>query len=209
MVGIPSRRVLPFPFGTFHPPVPARFVSPSEKLLANILKKLLYPVRLDILKANSIEPRRPIVGLGLSIGRPQSLHLADVHIETPKPPRLFGFRLSVYPSPQFLQINGRFYHALPASPSGRRIKTQHGPFAPETLLSFIAPTGHSAILLPSAPFPVSAVIGPILLQRFLSGAYRTSPVSVVSLLPCRRQYPAGVNYLFSQSEIVHAVFAAY
>jgi len=75
-----------------------------------------------------------------------------VHIETPKPPRLFGFRLSVYPSPQFLQINGRFYHALPASPCGRRIKTQHGPFAPETLLSFFATTGHSAILLSSAPF---------------------------------------------------------
>src|SRR5262245_19664150 len=43
------------PLGNLHPPVPARFVSPSEKLLANILKKLLYPVRLDILKAHSIE----------------------------------------------------------------------------------------------------------------------------------------------------------
>ncbi len=46
-----------------------------------------------------------------------------------------------------------------------------------------------------------------LLRRFLSGAYRTSPVSVVSLSPCRRQYPAGVNYSFSQSEIIHAIFA--
>src|SRR3972149_3160255 len=64
-----------------------------------------------------------------------------------------SFRLTVYPPPQFLQINGRFYHASPASPSGRRNQTQHGPFAPETLLSFFAPTGHSAILLPSAPFP--------------------------------------------------------
>jgi hypothetical protein len=48
-----------------------------------------------------------------------------------------------------------------------------------------------------------------LLQRFLSGAYRTSPVSVVSLSPCRRHYPAGVDYPFIQSEIVHAVFATY
>ena len=46
-----------------------------------------------------------------------------------------------------------------------------------------------------------------LLQRFLSGTYRTSPVSIVSLLPCRRHYPAGVDYLFSQCEIAHSVFA--
>jgi hypothetical protein len=48
-----------------------------------------------------------------------------------------------------------------------------------------------------------------LLQRFLSGAYRTSPVSVVSLSPCRRHYPAGVHYPFSHCEIVHAVFPVY
>jgi len=48
-----------------------------------------------------------------------------------------------------------------------------------------------------------------LLQRFLSGAYRTSPVSVVSLSPCRRHYPAGVDYPFSQFEIAHSVFATY
>src|SRR3990167_4343361 len=40
-----------------------------------------------------------------------------------------------------------------------------------------------------------------LLQEFLPGAYRTSPVSVLSLSPCRRHYPAGVDYPFSQSEI--------
>jgi hypothetical protein len=52
---------------------------------------------------------------------------------------------------------------------------------------------------------VSSVIGPILLQEFLPGTNRTSPVSIVSLLPCRRQYPAGVNYPLSQSEIAHIV----
>ena len=118
-----------------------------------------------------------------------------------------SFRLTVYPSPQFLQIDGRLYHPFPASPRGRKNQTQHGPFVPETLLSFIAITGHSAILLPFGPFPVSTVIGPTFFREFLLGAYRTSPVSVVSLLPCRRHYPAGVNYLFSQSEIAHAVFA--
>ena len=59
--------------------------------------------------------------------------------------------------------------------------------------------------------PLSRVSGyrADLLRRFLSGAYRTSPVSIVSLSPCRRQYPAGVIYSFSQSEIAHAVFAEY
>ena len=57
--------------------------------------------------------------------------------------------------------------------------------------------------------PLSRVSGyrAKLLRRFLSGAYRTSPVSVVSLSPCRRHYPAGVVYPFSQCEIAHAVFA--
>ena len=77
-------------------------------------------------------------------------------VETPKPPRLLGFRLSVYPSPQFLQIHGRLCHPFPASPCGRKIQTQHGPFAPSALPDFTAPTDHSAILLPSSPFRVSS-----------------------------------------------------
>ncbi len=56
------------------------------------------------------------------------------------------------------------------------------------------------------PFPVSSVIGPTFLQGFLPGASRTSPVSIASLLPCRRHYPASVVYPFSQSEIAHDVF---
>jgi hypothetical protein len=80
------------------------------------------------------------------------------------------------------------------------------PFAPETLLSFFAPTGHSAILLPSTLSRVSSYRAD-LLRRFLSGTYRTSPVSVVSLSPCRRHYPADVDPLFSQSAIAHPVFA--
>src|SRR6266508_561395 len=100
-------------------------------------------------------------------------------IETPKPPRLLGFRLTVYPSPQFLQINERFYHSFPASPCGRKNQTQHGPFAPSALPDFFAPTGHSVILFAFGPFPVSAVIEPILLQRISPGASRTSPVSIM------------------------------
>jgi hypothetical protein len=81
-----------------------------------------------------------------------------------------GFRLTVYLSPQFLQCDGRFYHASPALLRGRKNQTQHGPFAPETLLSFFTTTGHSAILFAFGPFPVSTVIGPTSLLEFLPGA---------------------------------------
>ena len=59
--------------------------------------------------------------------------------------------------------------------------------------------------------PLSRVSGyrADLLRRFLSGAYRTSPVSVVSLLPCRRHYPAGVSHPFSQPAIAHSVFTSF
>src|SRR3989304_6948510 len=111
------------------------------------------PPGLDGLKTLSIDSWRSVVGLRRLIRRSQCLPFTHMNVETPKPPRLLGFRLTVYPSPQFLQINGRFYHASPASPRGRRNQTQHGPFAPSALPDFPAPTGPSAILLPSAPFP--------------------------------------------------------
>jgi hypothetical protein len=59
--------------------------------------------------------------------------------------------------------------------------------------------------------PLSRVSGyrAALLRRFLSGAYRTSPVSVVSLSPCRRHYPAGVGRPFSQPAIAHSVFTSF
>ena len=40
-----------------------------------------------------------------------------------KSPRLFGLRLWVDPSPQVLQINGRFYHSVPASLIGLGMPT--------------------------------------------------------------------------------------
>jgi hypothetical protein len=59
--------------------------------------------------------------------------------------------------------------------------------------------------------PLSRVSGyrTDLLRRFLSGAYRTSPVSVASLSPCHRHYPAGVGHPFSQPAIAHSVFTSF
>src|SRR3989338_1250550 len=102
-----------------------------------------------------------------------------------------GFRLTVYPSPQFLQINGRLYHASLPHLAVEEIKLSMAPllqrhYSPSALLRATPP---SCCLQPLSR--VSSYRAD-LLRRFLSWAYRTSPVSVVSMLPCRRQYPAGV-----------------
>src|SRR5260370_18157459 len=76
----------------------------------------------------------------------------------------------------------------------RRCKWQ-GPFAPRTLLRFIASTDPSAALSSSADFPGSPVIRPTLLRRFLVGTRRVSPfaqhvlVTVLSLPPRRCDQP--------------------
>src|SRR5688572_5060934 len=89
-------------------------------------------------------------------------------IETPKPPRLLGFRLTVYPSPQFLQINGRFYHPSLPHLAVERSKLSMAPslhphYRTSSLLRATPPS-----CLPSVLF-LCPVIGPILLQEFLLG----------------------------------------
>src|SRR5271166_2591923 len=73
----------------------------------------------------------------------------------------------------------------------RRLCKWQGPFAPRTLLRFIATADPAATLSPSADFPVSPVIRPTLLRRFLAGTRRASPVAwhalvTVLSLPPRR-----------------------
>src|SRR6266508_2063913 len=111
-----------------------------------------------------------------------------MHIQTPKPPRLLGFRLTVYPSPQFLQINGRFYHASPASLCGRRNQNSAWPLRSvhiTRLHCYYGPLRHPAAF---GPFPVSAVIGPTfsrncslghtgLLQFLSSPCYRVAAIT--------------------------------
>ena len=54
---------------------------------------------------------------------------------------------------------------------------QQGPLAPRELLRFIATTDPSATLTPPRHFPVSSVIGTVLLRGFRHGAWRASPVA--------------------------------
>src|SRR5271167_2800484 len=67
---------------------------------------------------------------------------------------------------------------IPSAPSlGRSRYKWQGPFAPRTLLRFIANTDPSATLSPSTDFPGSPVIRSTLLRRFRAGTRRVSPVA--------------------------------
>src|SRR5580693_7919703 len=87
-----------------------------------------------------------------------------------------------------------FVIASLASLRWRHCKWQ-GPFAPRTLLRFLASTDPAATLSSSADFPVSPVIRPTLLRRFRAGTRRASPVAqhvlvtVPSLPPRRGEQP--------------------
>src|SRR5712664_3654334 len=81
------------------------------------------------------------------------------------------------------------------SPMLETLQMAGGPFAPQTLLRFIATTDPAATLSSLADFPVSPVIRPTLLRRFRAGTRRASPVAqhvlvtVLSLSPRRGEHP--------------------
>src|SRR5580693_5848370 len=94
------------------------------------------------------------------------------------------------PANQWTPLSSR-----PCLPLRRRRCKWQGPFAPRTLLRFIASTDPSAALSSSADFPGSPVIRSTLLRRFLAGTRRVSPVAqhvlvtVLSLPPRRGEQP--------------------
>ena len=104
----------------------------------------------------------------------------------PETPGRFSLRLAIYPPPQVLQIVGRPLSSRPCRPLCRRHCKWQGPFAPRALLRFIATTGPSDSLSSLADFPVSPVIRPTLLRRFLAGTRRVSPVAQHVLVTVRR-----------------------
>src|SRR4029077_875286 len=85
-------------------------------------------------------------------------------------------------------------------PDYRRNDKQQGPFAPRTLLRFVAHTDPSATLSPSIDFPVAPVIRSTLLRSFLAGTRKASPVAwrvlatVLSLPPRRGKGAASVRF---------------
>jgi hypothetical protein len=71
----------------------------------------------------------------------------------------------------------------PLPPMGQRTPTQEGPFAPQALPRFSAPTDPSATLSSAVDFPGVPVIRPPLLRRFPGGMRRASPVAEHVLVP--------------------------
>src|SRR6516162_2041010 len=83
------------------------------------------------------------------------------------------------PANQWTPLSSR-----PCLPLCRRRCKWQGPFAPRTLLRFIASPDPSATLSSSADFPGLPVIRPTLLRRFLAGTRRG--FSSCSACPCHR-----------------------
>ncbi len=89
-------------------------------------------------------------------------------------------RLSVFTSVQILLLRSCKLDAfiIPSLPPVLSEEyQQQGAFTPRALPRFIANILPSATLSPSVHFPVSPVIGPTLLQGFLPGTRRASPVA--------------------------------
>ena len=129
------------------------------------------------------------------VGFVQGLQLADVDVQAPEPPVLVSLRLDVYPPPQVLQTDGRFYHVTPASHvvgdiPNSRAPSLHGHYPASSLLRTPPP--------PSRRPPTSRgprLYGLALLRRFRDGTRRASPVArrvlvtVLSLSPRRSDPP--------------------
>ena len=123
-----------------------------------------------------------------------------MNIQSPKPPCLIRLRLQVYLPSQVLQINGRLYHLVPASQCCRKIVNSRIPLLPGRYSSL------SLIRTPPPPsrlsvhFPPYTVIEPTLLQKFLAGTRRASPVArhvlvtVLSLPPRRSDLAVSISF---------------
>ena len=107
------------------------------------------------------------------------------------PPCLIRLRLQVYLPSQVLQTDGRLYHLVPASQCCRKIVTSRVPSLPGRYSGSSLIRTHPPPSRLSIHFPLSTVIEPTLLQRFLPGTRRASPVAqhvlaTVPSLPPRR-----------------------
>ena len=156
----------------------------------NAFKKGFQACCFDGVKRHTVNPRCPVIPLGHLVGLLKRFHLADVNIQSPKPPGLVGLRLQVNLPPQVLQTDGRLYHlALASRVVGRSLAI--GLLRSPVITRFIATTNPSATLSSSANFPGPPVIWPTLLRQFLGGTRRASPVAqhvlaTVLSLPPRR-----------------------
>ncbi len=125
-----------------------------------------------------------------------------------KAPGRVSLRLEVDPPSQILQFNGRFCHLVLASPCRRRNTVSRVPSHHRRYPASQLSTDPSATLTPPLHFPVSSVIGTVVLREFRHGAWRASPVALRVLVTVPPSYtpPEWVGR-FNQLAPTHAAFA--
>ncbi len=119
----------------------------------------------------------------------------------------FSLRLDIYPSPQFLQINGCLYHLTSASLLVEgfmcsRVPSLHGRYPASPLLRTQPP--------PSRLRPISRCLRLYGLPGstdFSMGRGRFLQLLGMPLSPCRPYHPAGVTCRDSQVATAHIAFA--
>src|ERR1700692_110152 len=92
------------------------FVPVCDEGFPHRRKKRRPPRGLDVREFLAIDPSGTAVALCYTVGLFEGLDLRHVHEEPPEAMRFVRLRLSIYPPPQFLQIDGCFCHFTPASP---------------------------------------------------------------------------------------------
>jgi len=123
-----------------------------------------------------------------------------MNIQSPKPPCLIRLRLQVYLPSQVLQNHGRLYHFVPASQCCRKIVNSRVPLLPRRYPGSSLIRTHPPPSRLSIPFPLFTVIESTLLQQFLPGARRASPVAryalvtVLSLPPRRSELVVSISF---------------
>src|SRR5215469_10424904 len=172
------------------PSCPQWHIGTRFQFVLYLHQELLYALRFDDLERHSVYSRSAVVLLGQRIRLTQSLHLADMDVQTPETPGRFSLRLDVYVPSQVLQTYRRVYHP-PLPPVLSELLQTAGPLRSPGITRL--PRSYGPIRHPLAfgPLPVVAVIGPTLLRRFRAGARRASPVAqhvlvIVPSLPPRR-----------------------
>ena len=163
-------------------------------------------MRLDGLERHTVYSRCAVILLGQRIRLTQSLHLADMDVQTPETPGRFNVRLDIYVPSQVLQTYRRVYH--PSLPPMLSEPSQAvGPLCSTGITRLPRYCGPIRHPLAFGPLPGVTVIGPTLLRRFRAGARRASPVAwhvlvIVPSLPPRR-----TEYACQSDSPIHAAFA--
>ena len=123
-----------------------------------------------------------------------------MNIKPPKPPCFVGLPLLIYLPSQVLQTDGRLFHLVPASQCCQKIADSWVPLLPGRYPGSLLIRTHPPPSRLSVHFPLYTVIEPTLLQKFLAGTRKASPVArhvlvtVLSLPPRRSDLAVSISF---------------